>query len=84
MSFPGALADPLLELRNVNGTLLAANDNWQSDQAAEIIATSIPPTNNLESAIVATLPANGASYTAIVRGVGNSTGVAVVEVYALN
>jgi hypothetical protein len=38
----------------------------------------------LESAIVATLPANGASYTAILRGVNNSTGVAVIEVYALN
>jgi hypothetical protein len=51
---------------------------------AEIIATGIPPSNDLESAIVATLLANGASYTAIVRGVNSTTGVAVVEVYALN
>jgi len=64
--------------------LLRSNDNWRSDQEAEIIATGIPPTNDLESAIVQTLPANGASYTAIVSGVDGTTGVAVVEVYALN
>ena len=42
------------------------------------------PTDDLESAIVQTLPASGAAYTAIVRGVNDTTGVAVVEVYALN
>jgi hypothetical protein len=79
---PGALADPTLELRDGNGTLLAANDNWRSDQEAEIIATTIPPSNELESAIVRNLaPGN---YTAIVRGVNNTTGVAVVEAYDLN
>jgi plastocyanin len=84
LNIPGKLADPTLELRDGNGALLAANDNWRSDQEAEIIATGIPPTNDLESAIVETLPASGASYTAVVRGVGGSTGVAVVEIYALN
>jgi CSLREA domain-containing protein len=84
LTLPGKLADPTLELRDGNGALLRSNDNWRSDQEAEIIATGIPPTNDLESAIVATLPANGASYTAIVRGVNGATGVAVVEVYALN
>src|ERR1700676_2369568 len=84
LPLPGKLADPTLELRDGNGALIAANDNWRTDQEAEIIATTIPPTNDLESAIVATLPANGASYTAIVRGVNNTTGVALVEVYALN
>ena len=63
------------------------NDNWQDDpvQAAEIIATGIPPTDNLESAIVATLPASptGIGYTAIVRGANATTGVALVEFYAL-
>jgi len=78
------LADPILELRDQNGALLRSNDNWRSDQEAEIIATILPPSDNLESAIVATLPANGARYTAIVRGANNTTGVAVVEVYALN
>src|SRR5204862_1092910 len=84
LSIGGKLADPTLELRDGNGTLIRANDNWRSDQEAEIIATTIPPTNDLESAIVATLPANGASYTAIVRGVDGATGVAVVEVYGLS
>jgi Carboxypeptidase regulatory-like domain/Beta-propeller repeat len=84
LNVTGKLADPTLELRDGNGGLVRSNDNWRSDQEAEIIATGIPPTNDLESAIVATLPANGASYTAIVRGVNNTTGVAVVEVYALN
>jgi hypothetical protein len=64
--------------------LLRSNDNWRSDQEAEILATTIPPSNDLESALVATLPASGASYTAVVHGVNNATGIAVVEVYALN
>ena len=79
---PGALADPTLELHDGNGALIVANDNWRSDQQNEIIATTIPPTNDLESAIVRDLtPGN---YTAIVRGANNSTGVALVEAYALN
>jgi hypothetical protein len=82
---PGNLADPTLELRDGNGTLLDANDNWgDSPNKQAIIDSTIPPTNDLESAIVATLPANGAQYTAIVRGAGGTTGVAVVEVFALN
>jgi len=85
LPFPGVLADPTLELRDANGGLLRGNDNWRiGGQETEIIATTIPPTNDFESAIVATLPANGASYTAIVRGADGTTGIAVVEVYALN
>jgi hypothetical protein len=81
----GKLENPTLELRDGNGALLEANDNWvDSPNKQAIIDSTIPPGNNLESAIVATLPANGASYTAIVRGVNNTTGIAVVEVYALN
>ena len=82
LSVPGAMADPTLELRDANGSLLEANDNWvDSPNKQAIIASTIPPTNNLESAIVRTLaPAN---YTAIVRGAGGTTGIAVVEVYAL-
>ena len=80
---PGAMADPTLELHDGNGALLEANDNWvDSPNKQAIIDSTIPPPNNLESAIVRTLtPAN---YTAIVRGANNSTGIAVVEVYALN
>jgi T5SS/PEP-CTERM-associated repeat protein/autotransporter-associated beta strand protein len=80
---PGNLADPTLELHDANGALLEANDNWvDSPNKQAIIDSTIPPPHNLESAIVRTLtPAN---YTAIVRGVNNTTGIAVVEVYALN
>jgi plastocyanin len=82
--FSGALADPTLELRDSSGVLIRANDNWRSDQEAEILATTIPPSDDLESAIVETLPANNSAYTAIVRGVDNSTGIGVVEAYDLN
>jgi uncharacterized delta-60 repeat protein len=81
---PGKLADPGLELRNANGVLLRANDNWRSDQETDIIATGIPPVNDLEAALVETLPASGAAYTAIVRGAGETSGVAVAEIYSLN
>jgi hypothetical protein len=82
--FPGALTDPILDLRNASGGLIVSNDNWRSDQEAEIIATTIPPSNDLEAAVVATLPANGSAYTAIVRGVNNGTGIGLVEAYDLN
>ena len=78
---PGKLADPTLELHDGNGALLQSNDNWRSDQETEIIATGIPPTNDLESAIVRTLAPG--SYTAIVRGVNGSSGIALVEISAL-
>jgi hypothetical protein len=82
----GALSDPTLELRDGSGTLVASNDNWKtrpdgSSQQAEIEATTIPPTNDLESALVQTLPPG--NYTAIVRGANNTTGVGLVEVYNL-
>jgi hypothetical protein len=77
----GTLQDPTLELHDGNGTTIATNDNWKDSQQGDIQATTIPPTNDLESAIVRTLvPGN---YTAIVRGVNNTTGIAVVEVYNL-
>ena len=80
---PGALADPTLELRDGNGTVLDQNDNWiDSPNKQAIIDSTIPPTNDFESAIVAILPANAAQYTAIVRGVGGTTGVAVVGFFA--
>ncbi len=77
----GVLQDPKLELHNSAGATIALNDNWRSNQQTEIIATGLAPTNDKEPAIVATLtPGN---YTAIVRGVNNSIGVALVEVYRL-
>jgi uncharacterized delta-60 repeat protein len=79
--FSGALADPTLELYQ-GSTLLVMNDNWRTDQQAEIEATGIPPTNDLESAIVRTLTPG--SYTAILRGKNNTTGIGVVEAYDLD
>ncbi len=78
---PGKLEDPSLELFDRNGTMIDSNNNWRDRQQAEITGTGIPPGNDKESAIVRTLPPG--EYTAIVRGVGNTTGVALVEVYAL-
>jgi hypothetical protein len=77
----GKLADPVLELHNRDGSILASNDNWRETQEDEIIATGIPPTDDAESAIVATL-APGA-YTAIVSGVDGTTGVALAEIFGL-
>ncbi|MEY2576780.1 MAG: hypothetical protein QOF80_2267 [Verrucomicrobiota bacterium] len=82
LTVPGAMADPTLELRDANGVLLASNDNWRSTQQTAIIATGVAPTNDAEAAIVTTF--SPGSYTAIVRGVNGTTGVAVVEVYQLN
>lgn len=78
----GKLLDPELALYDQHGVLLQSNDDWQSDEAAEIAATGIPPPHPSESAIVRTL--SPAPYTAVVRGAGDTTGVAVVEVYALD
>jgi hypothetical protein len=76
-----ALADPNLELHNGQGTVIATNDNWRDSQQTEIEDSGIPPKNDLESAIVATLsPGN---YTAIVRGSNNTIGIALVEVFQL-
>ena len=79
----GALADPTLELHQGN-TILATNDNWKTradgnSQEAEVEATGLPPTNDLESAIVATLEPGG--YTAILAGANSGTGVGLVEIY---
>ena len=78
----GKLADPTLELYDPNGQKIAHNNDWRETQEAEIIASTVPPANDLESAIVSTLTPGG--YTAIVRGVGGATGVALVEVYSLD
>jgi hypothetical protein len=83
VAVPGALANPILELNA--GSLTISNDNWRTGgQETEIIATGAAPGNDLESAMVATLPANGATYTAIVRGVNDGTGIGLVEVYDLD
>ena len=86
----GALADPTLELHDSSGATIATNDNWQttqiggiitSDQVADIRASTLAPSDPAESAIIATL--DPGSYTVIVRGVNNITGIGLVEVYDL-
>jgi hypothetical protein len=85
------LANPTLELHDGTGALIASNDNWQftiiggiitHDQGLEIRNSGYAPGNPLESAIIADLPPG--NYTAIVRGVTNTTGVALVEAYDLS
>ena len=83
---PGALQDPTLELRGADGTLITSNDNWKTrsdggSQQALIESTTLAPSDDRESAIYAKLPAG--NYTAVVRGAGGTTGVAIVEVYNL-
>ena len=75
------LPDPMLELHDSNGTVIATNDNWKSDQMQEITATGIPPTNDNEAAIVASLQPG--SYTAVTRDAHFATGVGLVEAYDL-
>jgi hypothetical protein len=86
---PDALANPQLELRDASSTI-GQNNDWQTtqlggiitnDQVAEIQNSQLAPTNGAESAIIATLQPG--SYTAVVRGVNNTTGNALVEVYTL-
>jgi hypothetical protein len=77
----GALADPTLELRDSSGTLLQANDNWKDTQEQAIRDTTLAPTNDLESAIVA--PLQPGAYTAVVSGKNSTTGIGLVEVYDL-
>lgn len=87
LNIPGALQDPVLELHDASSTI-GTNDNWKirengTSQQAEIAATTIPPTDDFESALLRTLPGGAASYTAIVRGKNDTTGVGLVEVYTL-
>jgi hypothetical protein len=78
-----ALANPTLELRNNNGSLLVSNNDWQDNaiQAQQITAAGLAPTNSLESAVLAILPPG--RYTALLFGANNSTGNGLIEVYDL-
>jgi hypothetical protein len=75
------LLDPVLELRDGNGKLIESNDNWRDRQEADLETVGLAPSDNSESAILARLPAG--AYTAILRGKGNATGVALLEYYNL-
>ena len=75
------LADPTLELHDSSGGVVT-NDNWRDTQQEELKATTIPPINDYDSAIVRTLQPG--AYTAVLAGKGGTTGVGVVEVYDLD
>lgn len=79
----GRLADPVLEMYNDAGTLIASNDNWkESTDRTEIENSGLAPTDDLESAIARII--NPGQYTAIVRGKNNTSGIALVEAYDRN
>jgi hypothetical protein len=82
LGIAGALANPTLDLRRPDGTGILANNDWRDTQETEIAATGIPPTDNLEAAIVQTL--DPGSYTVILRGMGTTTGIGLVEIYDLD
>lgn len=80
---PNPLANPALELRNSNGGLILANNDWQEDsgQATELRAANLAPSNELEAGLISTLPPG--AYTAFLKGATGGTGVGLVEVYDL-
>ena len=77
----GTLADPTVTLMDSNGNVVQSNDNWKDSQQTEIQNTGLQPPNDLEAAILATVPAG--NYTAILSGNGGGTGIGLVEVYKL-
>jgi hypothetical protein len=78
----GALVNPSLELHDSSATL-ASNDNWKDSQEMDIRASGLAPNNDLESAIVATLPSNNSAYTAVLAGKNGGVGIGLVEIYDL-
>jgi hypothetical protein len=77
----GAMPDPTLELRDVYGTLIAANDNWREGPELEIQESTLAPANDLESAIITTLPSG--PYTAVIHERNGQSGIGLFEVYNL-
>jgi hypothetical protein len=93
LNLPGSMQNPLIRLCDANGAVIRENNDWRDDQEAAISATGLAPTNNAESAILETLPANGAPYTVILTSANPIlpgppqpplvAGVALVEIYRL-
>ena len=82
----GALADPILELHDSSG-IIATNDNWfDAANHQEVVDANLVPSSSNESVILMTVPSStsNASYTAVLRGVNNTTGLGLVEVYDLD
>lgn len=79
LGVPGALANPTLDLVSSNGTVIRSNDDWKTSQQAAIAAAGLAPSHDKEAALIQTIPPG--QYTAIVRGVGRTTGAGLVELY---
>ena len=76
------LADPVIDLHDAQGAVVASNDDWQSSQdAAALAATTIAPTNPKESAILKTLAPG--TYTVVLHGANGGTGIGIVETFNL-
>lgn len=74
----GTVADPVLNIFNSSGTIVATNDNWQSADAATFarVGAFAPTPGTKDAVIVKTLPPGG--YSAQISGLGpNPTGGAV-------
>src|SRR6184192_747822 len=78
----GALADPTIAIVNSSNVVVASNDNWRNTQEAQIAASGFAPPNDLESAIIATLPPG--SYSAVMSGKNGGIGIGLVDVYELD
>ena len=79
---PSPLLDPVLELHDASGRIIASNDNWRGSQQDAIVAAGLAPKDDRESALLVSLAPG--PYTAIVHGANNTTGVALVEVYDID
>ena len=73
------LADPMLELHDADGNVIAANDDWKEGDPDELTALGLAPSDDHESAIVMSLPAG--QFTAIASGKSSGSGVALIEIY---
>ena len=76
-----AVAPPTFAVFPAPRTLIFLNDDWRSDQEAQLVQLGLAPSDDRESAMIATLPTG--NYSAVVRGVDGSEGVGLVEIYAL-
>ena len=78
----GAVTDPIITVVNSSNVVVASNDDWKNTQAAEISGSGFAPPNDLESAIIVTLPPG--SYSAVVSGKNGGTGIGLVDLYELD
>jgi len=78
INLPGKLDDPVIQLFNNLGVNIAGNDDWKTDQQ-NVESTGLAPTDDRESALVITL--DPGTYTVVMRGKNNSSGIGVVEMY---